>query len=164
MKKIRKTVFLFGMILGIMTLMSTTCNTENDDPVTPECNGYMHMTVSGDISGDYCFTDNPQYTFDIENQRVNFSAVVTIDGVIYSGFVSVVPFTGAKSYECGGENPGYVEFVIHGDNNEFYKSQSGTINITQADDGHLTATFDVSAKGYYNEKSVTLKGSVMKVQ
>ncbi len=164
MKTIKKTLFLLTMFLGIMTLMSTTCNSEDDDPANPECSGYMQMSVTGNISNDFCFVDNPQYTYDTENQRVTFMVNVTIDGVIYSGDIAIVPFTGPKSYVCDKDNPGFVELIIHGDDNEFYQSKSGTINVTQADADHFVATFNVSANGYNNGETVTIQGSVLKVK
>ena len=164
MKVFKKTLFLLTMFLGVMTLMSTTCNTENDDPVNPECNGYMQMSTNGFMSNSFCFDNFPQYTYDTENQRVTFSANVTIDGVTYSGDIAIVPFTGSKSYVCDKDNPGFVELIIHGDDNEFYQSQSGTINVTQADADHFVATFNVSAKGYNNGETVTIQGSVLKVK
>ena len=162
--KIKKTLFLLGLMFGLMTLMSTTCNTEDDDPANPDCNGYAQMTATGYINNTFCFDDNPQFSYEEDNQLVIFSAIVTIDGIIYSCGITINDFTGTKSYTCGPDNPGYVELIIHGDENEFYKSQSGTLNVTQAGADDFVATFDVTAKGYYNGETVTLKGSVSRIK
>jgi hypothetical protein len=82
----------------------------------------------------------------------------------YACDISVSPFTGAKSYNCGPNSPGYVELVIHGKNNEYYKAQSGTITVSQADVSHFKATFNVTTKGYNNGKTVNLQGSVLRVR
>ena len=164
MKPTKSIIFILGLALGLVTLMSSTCNTSGDDQPDPNCNGFAQATLTGYINDSYCFDSNPQYTYDEENQRLNFSSIVTINDIIYSCSVSVYPYTGTQSYSCDADNPGYVEFIVHGDNNEFYKSQSGTLSITKADANHLEASFNVTAKGYYSDETVNIVGSVMKVQ
>ncbi len=163
MQTTKRVLFVLGLFFGLISLTATTCNKENNPP-DDNCTGYVEATVTGYIDQSFCFVDNPQYTYSEENQMLNFSANVTVDGKTYSIDVSVNPYTGPQSYSCGMDNAGYVELVVHGDENEFYKAQSGTLEITQADASHLTATFNVSAKGYYNEQTVSLSGSVLKVQ
>jgi len=162
MKATKKMMIVLGLMLGLVTLMSSTCN-NSEDPPNPDCNGYIQATSTGIINNTFCFDSNPQYVYSEENQRVNFSAIVTIDEVVYSCNVSVYPFTGPNSYNCGPDNQGYVELVVHGNESEFYKSQSGTLTISRADATHLTATFDVTTKGYYNQETGSLKGSVIRV-
>ena len=159
----KRIIFAFGLLLGLVTLMGTTCNKE-DNPPDDNCTGYIQATASGYINQSFCFDSNPQYTFDEANELLNFSANVTIDGVTYSCDVSVSPYSGPNTYNCGSNNPGYVELILHGDESEYYKSQSGTVTVTQADATHFVATFTVEAKGYYNEQTVNISGSVMRVQ
>ncbi len=162
MKSTKSIIFILALMLGMVTFTSTTCN-KTDNPSEPDCAGYAQATATGNLSQSFCFDANPQYTYDEENQRLNFSAVTTVDGIVYSCDLSVYPYTGTQSYSCGADAPGYVELVIHGDENEYYKSQSGTLEITQADATHLTATFNVVTKGYNNGKTVNLTGSVSRV-
>ncbi len=158
--KAKRFLLMAGAVLMMVTLMSTTCS-KTDDPQNPDCSGYIQATATGNINQSYCFDDNPQYVYDEENERLNFSAIVTIDGVIYGCDVSVMPFTvGTQNYVCGFDVPGGVELILHGDNQEFYQSQSGSLTITEADATHLKATFNVVTKGYNNGKTVNLQGSV----
>jgi hypothetical protein len=156
--KIKQSILLMGLFLTAISFMSSTCNTEDDNPPDPGCSGYAQMTVTGYINNTFCFDDNLQFSYEAENQLVVFSAIVTIDDAIYSCGITINDFTGEKSYACGLDKPGYIELVKHGNDNEYYKSQSGTVNVTKIDDTHFEATFNVEAKGYYNNKSVTLQG------
>ena len=151
---------LMGLALSFVTLMSSQCN-GTDNPPDPDCSGYIQATATGNVNQSYCFDTNPQYVYDEENERVSFSATVTIEGVIYACDLSAVPFVaGTQNYSCGPDNPGFVELILHGENNEFYQSQSGSLTITEADATHLKATFNVVTKGYNNGKTVNLQGSV----
>jgi len=163
MKTTKKVLVVLGLILGLATLMSSTCNNNSEDSPDPECDGYIQATSTGIINNTFCFDSSPEYIYNEADQRVNFNASVTIDEVSYICDVSVYPYTGAKSYDCAPDKPGYVELVIHGNESEFYKSQSGTLTITQADATHLKATFDVIIKGYYNQETASLKGTVFRV-
>ena len=159
----KRIILSFGLLLGLVTLMGTTCNKENNPP-DDNCTGYIQATASGFIEQSFCFDSSPQYTFDESNGILNFSANVTIDSVTYSCDVSVNPYSGPDTYNCGNENPGYVELILHGSNNEYYKSQSGTVTVTEADATHFKATFSVETKGYYNEQTVNISGSVLRIQ
>ncbi len=160
MKIAKSIMMVLGLALGLLTLMSSQCN-GTDNPPDPDCSGYIQATATGNVNQSFCFDNFPQYVYDEENQRVSFSANVTVDGQMYACDLSVVPFVvGTQSYSCGQDDPGFVELIIHGDNQEFYKSQSGTLTITQADATHLKATFDVVTKGYNNGETVNLNGSV----
>ena len=151
---------LMGLALSFVTLMSSQCN-GTDNPPDPDCSGYIQATATGNVNQSFCFDDNPQYVYDEENERLNFSAIVTIDGVIYGCDVSVMPFApGTQNYACSFDDPGGVELILHGDNQEFYQSRSGSLTITEADATHLKATFDVVTKGYNNGETVNFKGSV----
>lgn len=152
-------MILLGLAIGLITLMSSQCN--NDDPDDPaSCDGYAKATSSGFINADYCFNALVHYNYEVD-QSIMFSA--RQDGEpIYACTINVHSFTGTGTYNCGTDEPGFVELVLHGDDNEFYKSQSGTVTITQFDDLHLEASFNVTAVGYYNEETINFTGSVMK--
>lgn len=71
----------------------------------------------------------------------------------------------AGTYNCGQGNPGFVELIyeaIDGNEQEFYKSQSGTLTITQVDANHFIGSFDVVALGYYGHESINFKGTFNK--
>lgn len=156
--KVKKIMIVLGLMLGLITLMSSECN--NSDPVDPDCNGIVTATATGNVSGSFCFNKLSNYSF-VVNESVNLSVSINDDSQ-YSCFVSVSPFNGAGTYNCGPDEPGYVELVQHGDGGDFYKSQSGTLTVTQVDDTHFVATFNVVTVGYYNEQTVNYSGSVNK--
>ena len=158
MKFTKSIMMVLGLLLGLVTLMSSQCNS-TDDPPNPECTGYAQASSSGYITDAYCFEQLVNFEY-AENEYVRFSANATDGDVTYTLWVNINPFSGTKSYTCGLDNPGYVELTIHGTDNEFYKSQSGTISVTQVDATHFVATINVELKGYYNEESVTLQGTV----
>ena len=152
--KIKKFMFFTGLLLALVTLMSSECNKDATDP---SCDGYASATATGEVSNTFCF--DTLYQFNYDGESVSFGAGQT--GVTHYGmdfFIS--PCSGTGTYNCGIDQPGGLELIIHGDNNEFYKSQSGTITITKIDNSHVEATFDVVTAGYYNNKTVNLKGSV----
>ncbi len=159
--KTRKLFYLLGLSIAMVTLMSTTCQKNDTPDDNDNCDGIVSLKVSGALDENLCFKEGADYGY-TENERAYLS--VGFGGNVTYGFdVSVVAndgsFTGAGTYNCGPDQPGFVELVLHGDENEFYKSQSGTITITEVDQNTFKGTFNVEAKGYYNEQSVTLSGS-----
>jgi hypothetical protein len=156
-------MIVLGLALGLITLMSSQCNNDSDsDPVDPGCNGIVSVTASGSIHGNLCFDKVVEYSF-VPNESVNLSVTKSIE-TKYSCFVSVNSLTGAGTgtYNCGNGEPGYVELVYHGEESEFYKPKSGTITVTQLDDTHFKATFDVVLSGFYHDQTVNLTGTVSK--
>lgn len=151
-------MILLGLAMGLITLMSSQCN--NSDPDDPSCDGYAAAAASGFVNADFCFNALVHYNYEAD-QSIMFSA--RQDGEpIYACTINVHSFTGTGTYNCGPDAPGFVELVLHGDDSEFYKSKSGTVTITQFDDLHLEANFNVTAVGYYNEETINFSGSVMK--
>ena len=154
----KKIMIVLGLAMGLITLMSSQCN--DSEPDNPDCVGIVSATASGNVNGNFCFDKIVEYNF-VANESVNLSVTKEIE-TKYSCFVSVIPFNGTGTYNCGNGEPGYVELVFHGEESEFYKPQSGTITVTQVDDTHFKATFDVVLAGYYNNKTVNFTGTVSK--
>lgn len=157
--KARKIILLFSIAIGLMTLMSTTC--EKDDPDNPDpntCDGFVTATASGNISTNFCFDILNTY----ENTN-NESATLNVrqeGNPEYACGIYVYTLNGPGTYNCGYDEPCFIELILHGDDNEFYKSQSGTLTITQVDEANFKATFNVVTVGYYNEQTVNFSGTV----
>ena len=160
MKNVKNMMILLGLFIGLTTLMSTTCNKESNPPANPNCSGIAQVTISGFISGNYCFEKLNEYVFDQNNNSIRFGATATEGNNTYSIYVNIYTYTGTQTYNCGPDEAGYVELDMHGDQSEFYKTQSGTVTVSKADADHFEATFNVTTKGYNNKESVTLSGSV----
>ncbi|PLX10204.1 MAG: hypothetical protein C0598_10960 [Marinilabiliales bacterium] len=154
--KIKKLLFLVVISVGIMTLMSTTCD-KVEDPAG--CSGVASATATGEISQSFCFDEVTSFTYDPEN-RLSFWAKETstdygFDFSIYAqNDQSITPGT----YQCGPDNPGFVELITAQDG-DFYKSQSGTITISSANQTSMSGSFNVVCEGYYNKKTINFSGT-----
>ncbi len=146
-----------ALSIGLMTLMSTTC--KKDEPVAAGCDGVATATATGEIDQTFCFDVVTTYNYDPENY-ISFWARETSSDFGFDCSVNsengqpVTPGT----YQCGPGNTGFVELITAQDG-DFYKSISGTLTITSANETSITGSFSVVAKGYYNEKIINLSGS-----
>lgn len=159
--KIEKVLFYLSLIVGLTLLMSTTCEKDDSNDPAGTCDGYVSATTSGELNATLCFDVLVSYEY---SSGESLSFVTRQDGEpIYSCTIQMSSgngtFNGPGTYQCGFDEPGYLELDIHGVENEFYKAQSGTITITQLDESHFNATFNVVTVGYYNEKTVTIVGT-----
>lgn len=158
-------ILFFGLAIGLITLMSTTCKkSDPDEPDPNTCSGYITASATGNLTANFCFDKLAEYIY-VPGETVSF--ITNQEGEpFYSCHIQLNSyngaFNGAGTYNCGFEEVGYVELVVHGTDNEFYKAQSGTITITQVDDTHFKATFNVVLVGYYNEKTVNFSGTINK--
>lgn len=154
--KLKKLVYLVVISLGIMTLMSTTCK-KDDDPAG--CSGVASATSTGEISQSFCFDIVTSYHYDPVNY-ISFWARETssdygFDISVYAqNDQSITPGT----YQCGSDNPGFVELITSHDG-DFYKSKSGTVTITSANETSISGSFNVVAEGYYNKKTINFSGT-----
>lgn len=150
------------LLLASFILLVSACQ-KKDDPNEPAgCNGPGQVTVSGAVSGNYCLTEVTQY---------KYTDYVEINVVANNGAESVMLFVRVGSsgsgdtpvvgtFQVGNDNPGFVQVGFHGSNEEFFNSVSGSVTITQMSATSFKATFNVTAKGYYNEQTVSATGSV----
>lgn len=152
--------------VGLLTLMSSTCNKENEPDAPANCTGYVTASASGTISGNYCFDKLTTFTYQPNSYVTLWAAQgdemgfdVRLNSV---NDQALVPGT----YNCGSGEPGFVELIYENmadpGQNEFYKSQSGTLTVTKVDADSFEATFNVVAVGYYNKLSINFSGSVVK--
>jgi len=161
--KVKKIVLLLIVALGLTTLMSTKC--EKDDPEDPNiCNGIVSAIATGNIDQTFCFDNLSTYTYEPSNYITLWARETSTD-VGFDIKISAVNNQAVTpgTYNCGSGEPGFVEFIIEDEgsaDSDFYKSQSGTITLTQASESTFSATFNVVAVGYYNEKSVNFSGTV----
>ena len=152
------------MLLASFILVVSACQKKDDtaDPDPGTCNGPGQVTVSGAVSGNYCLAEVTQY---------KYTDYVEISVVTNNGEESVMLFirvgeSGSGStpvvgtFQVGDNNPGFVQVGFHGSNEEFFNSVSGTVTITQMSASSFKATFTVTAKGYYNDQTVSASGSV----
>ncbi len=158
--KLKKLFLLFGLSLLMTVFMSTTCEKDDpDDPGSGGCTAFVSGSTTGALNGTYCFEVLVSYDY---SPGESFSMVTRQDGdPIYSCTLqSYSGFTGPGTYSCGYDEPAYIELVVHGTDNEFYKAQSGTLTITEVDGSHLKGSFNVVAKGYYNEQTINFSGTI----
>lgn len=150
--KLKKTFLFMVLIIGTVSLMlSSSCNKDDD------CGGYVTAKTSGALSSDFCFDRFVSYDY-YANDRVSL-VVGEESSMTYSFDLSVHDNTGTGTFQCGPGNPGFVEIVVHGSDNEFYQSQSGTITVSKVSDTGFEGSFDVDAVGYNNGKSVKISGT-----
>ena len=152
--KIRKFMFLTGLVLALVTLMSSECNKVDTNPT---CDGYASAESSGAFTNNFCFDTLNHFNY--ESSNVYFMASQPGD-VHYTLDFSINPCDGPGTYNCGQDQPGFLELIVHGDDNEFFKSQSGTITITKIDENHVEGSYEVITEGYYNHSSLNLKGNI----
>lgn len=164
--KLRRVLLFVGIIFGMTTLMSTSCE-KDDDPNDPgSCTEVAYAIATGEVSGNFCFDQQLHFNYE-EGSLIYFGAKQN-GSPVYSLTVSVntygingdpgllVPGT----YTCSYGEAGYVELVVHGESSEFYKSKSGSITITEMSDNTFMATFNVVTEGYTNGGAVNLTGTV----
>ena len=158
--KTRTLSFLSLLLLGLYLLSAAACNKKDDDNAS-ECTGPAQLSVSGAVTGNYCLQEVTSFSYD-DQVEIN---IILNDG----GGESVMLFAsvggeginvGPGTYQCGGENPGYVQLGYHGTNQEFYNSTSGTLNISSVSASSLKGSFSVTANGYYDNQTVTVTGTI----
>jgi hypothetical protein len=158
--KTTKTFYLSVLTVMFVFLLNASCQKDDNTGGNDTCNGVISVKASGALDDNICFINSSDFGY-TENERVYLSA--SGNNQTYGFDVSVVAndgtFTGPGTYNCGQDQPGFVELVIHGNENEFYKSISGTITITEVDQNRFKGSFNVEAKGYYNQQGVTLSGT-----
>ncbi len=154
----------------MMAVLTTSC--EKDESDNPEsCTGIASAQATGEVSINLCF--NEEKHFNYEQGSLIYIGCIQTGDPIYSLTVSVNTYGLAGvpdllvpgTYSCDiddSESAGYVELVVHGDENEFFKSQSGTVTITEMSDNSFQATFNVVTKGYNNGGTLSLSGLINK--
>ncbi len=156
--KVKRIVFFIGLALSLITLMSSECN--NSEPVNPDCNGIIAATTSGYFAEDFCFDVLVNYEFKGVD---GIDIVARQEGEIeYAFAINLWGYSGPGTYNIGPESHGFAELIIHGNENEFYKVQSGTLTITEADELIFKGTFSIITIGFYNEETVNITGTIDK--
>lgn len=162
--KVKNLMLVIGLALGLMTLMSSTCNKEEDPADPNNCTGFVSASSTGYLAGNYCFDEITTYTY-VANSYVTLWAAQI--GTEYGmdlrlgsdGGAPLVPGT----YNCGPGTFGFVELIFEGaTDNEFYKSTSGTLTITVVNETNFSGSFNVTAEGYYNKETIQFTGTVTK--
>ncbi len=155
-------IFTIGTTFLVASLLIVTACKKSDDSNNTNCDSYVSATSSGFLVLNYCFDQLADYNY-VSGQSVELTVNQQGDP-IYSCMVEIGtdenPFSGPGTYQCGGDLPGYVELIVHGTENEFYKAVSGTVTVTEAAENSFKATFNVTLKGYYNQETVTFSGTV----
>ncbi len=158
--KIKK-ILSVGAIFLVAVLMTFSACKKDEDSGNPDCDAYISASSSGFITQDYCFSNLVTFNF-VNDHSVELTANQTGEP-IYSCMLEIGDdnnkFSGPGTYQCGNDQPGYVELIVHGTENEFYKVVSGTVTVTEAGDNSFNATFNVTLKGYYNQETITFTGT-----
>jgi len=161
--KVKRIFMLLIVAIGLTTLMSTTCDKDDTD-IPDTCDGIVTATVTGYIDQNFCFDNLNSYTYEPTNS-ITLWARETVTDIGFDIQINAVNNQQITpgTYNCGSGEPGFVEFIIEDGenaNSDFYKSQSGTITITQASESIFKATFNVVAVGYYNNETTNFSGTV----
>ncbi|MBU1369194.1 MAG: hypothetical protein KJ578_07610 [Bacteroidetes bacterium] len=161
--KTRIISFLSLVLLGLYLISASGCNKKDDDESPTTCSGPAQVSVAGAITGSYCLQEVTNFKYD-DHIEINIvlsnggdESVMLFASVGYAG-EGLNP--GPGTYQCGGENPGYVQLGYHGTNQEFYNSVSGTLTITSVSQSSLKGSFSVTSKGYYDEETATVTGTI----
>ncbi len=161
---------LFGIVLFAMTIIFISCEKENNDEGNDNsnppagCTGVLSANATGSFSALYCFST--LYKYEVTDTTLNIIINGDVNGVTVSFNISIggygkPDFNGTGNYSCGGANdPCYFEVIYHGNNNEFYKCNGGSVSIVSYNAGSCSATFNVNTTGYYNQQGETFSGSV----
>jgi len=161
--KLRKIMLLFVVAIGLTTLMSTQCETE--DPI-PGCSGIATATTTGNVEVSLCFDEKIHFNYEdgdliyfVANQNGDPIYSITIDVNTYApdGISGLLK---PGNYNCGSDDVGYVGLVVHGDEDGFFNSKSGTITITEMSETTFKATFNVIAEEFYSHETINLSGTV----
>lgn len=166
---LRKILFSLSLLAGMTFLMSTSCEeAHQDDPGGSPCGGYVTATATGAVNQELCFDIYGNYAYQ-ENSTLNLLCAQDKD-IAYDLSINMDaargPFNGTGTYECGVDKSGFIVLDLHdleGNLIESYKSISGTINITKAEEFHFEATFDVTLTDSDNEvMNIEMEGVVVK--
>ncbi len=153
----KKFLLITGLAMGLLMLMSSQCN--NSEPVNPDCNGIITATATGFLNQDFCFDVLIDYNF--ENSGVLYINASQDGDINYAFSISLDAYNGPGTYGLG-EDQGFAELIVHGNESEFYKVQTGTITVSQADETSMKATFYIETSGFYNKETVNFSGTVDK--
>jgi len=156
--KVKRIMFFIGLALGLITLMSTECN--DSDPVDPGCNGIIAANATGFLAENYCFDVLVTYDFK-GTDGLDITARQEGD-IEYAFSITLYGYNGPGTYDISPESHGFAEMIVHGAETEFYKVQSGTLSVTEADELKMKATFSIVTVGYYNGETVNFTGAVDK--
>ncbi|MBZ0241929.1 MAG: hypothetical protein K8F24_01825 [Bacteroidales bacterium] len=157
-----KTLSLLSLLfLGLYLLSAASCNKKDDDNAS-ECTGPAQVNISGAVTGNYCLDEVTNFRFE---DRINISVVSTEDSgesvMLYASVEGEGVNLGPGTFECGGDNPGFIQLGYHGSNNEFYNSVTGTLTITSVSQSSFKGSFSVTAKGYYDDgQTATITGTI----
>ncbi len=163
--RFKKIMFLLALSLGLITLMSSQCETEEP---TPNCNGDATANVSGDITVELCFDETIHFNWEdgdlvyfVTNQNGDpiYSLTVDVNTYAEDGISGLLQ---PGTYNCGSGDVGFVGLVVHGDNEGFYNSRSGTISITEMSETTFKATFNIVAEEFYSHNTINLIGTINK--
>jgi len=148
--------------LTVLFLVISACQKKDDTPDPANCNGPGQVNVSGAVSGTYCLSEVTQYKFDdhMEISIVTNTGEQSVMLYIQLGYQGEGLNPGNGTYQVGEDNPAFVQVGFHGANEEFFNSTVGSVTVTQISASKFTASFSITAKGYYDGQTITATGSV----
>ena len=158
--KTRKNLSVIAIF--VVTLFITLSACQKDDSSNPGCGSYISASTSGFLNQDNCFSDLVKFKL-VQGNSLEFTAKQPGD-TAYSCVIKIGteenPFTTIGTYQCGEDQPGCVELIVHGTKDEIYKPVSGKINVTVYGSDVFIASFNVKLEGQSNREMITFKGNV----
>lgn len=147
----------FAKILIACTLI-TACSTGTESNDSRGCTGVFFAELTNDIHQEICIQNimyyqlkNNSLYFKVNNQDVAGNTVFTI---------KLNNYTGTGSYHLGLESNAHISLNVYGASSEFYDCQEGILTITEANTNGLQANFNIVMEGFYNKKTIRVKGDI----
>lgn len=63
-------------------------------------------------------------------------------------------------YHFGLESSAHINLHVYGASSEFYDCLEGTMTVFEAKKNTLKADFDLVMEGFYNKKTIRVRGSI----
>ncbi len=144
-------------ILLVFFLMAA-CNFRAETGDVMDCTGVFFAELTHDIHQKICIRDIMYYQlkdntlyFKVNNQEVAGNTVFTL---------RLNHYTGTGMYRFGLESSAHISLNVYGASSEFYDCLEGTMTVIEANKNTLKADFDLVMEGFYNKKTIRVRGSI----
>ena len=120
----KKSIFTIAILLSIFSVVFTSCNKDDDDPVVDDLTGRFEFKIDGVMSKS---GTSAEIGF-LPNEQGNYEDLITIGNDEISIVVSGIPRTTGGTVNIDGGDPG-ISIVVGQD---LYTTVSGTLTRTSA--------------------------------
>lgn len=142
----------------IVYALTTACSSGAVSNDSRDCTGVFFAELTNGIHQRICIQNIMYYQlksnslhFKVKNQDVAGNTVFSI---------KLHNYAGTGSYDLGPESGAHISLNVYGASSEFYDCQNGILNITEANANGLKADFNIVMEGFYNKKTIRVKGDI----